>query len=136
MKINSRTYLLLLLYLFPIYGFSQPADSSIVKARAVIEAFIERNQVPGLSISVSIKGDMVWSEGFGYADLEHKIPVMPGKTKFRIGSVSKPVTASGIALLYQRGTISLDDTIQKYVPCCPHVVHCRLSPPFQKSEVL
>ena len=44
---------------------------------------------PGLSVAVAVNGEVVWAEGFGFADLEQCVPVTP-KTKFRIGSVSKP----------------------------------------------
>jgi len=45
--------------------------------------------VPGAAICVRKDGRLVWSEGFGYADLEQRVPAWPS-TKFRIGSVSKP----------------------------------------------
>jgi serine beta-lactamase-like protein LACTB, mitochondrial len=49
-------------------------------------------KVPGLSVAVGQDGKIIWSEGFGFADLEAKKPVTP-QTLFRIGSVSKPLTA-------------------------------------------
>ena len=64
---------------------------------------------------VSVNGEIVWSEGFGYADLEQQVPVYPDKTRFRIGSVSKPLTArcSGRALRCRK--VNLDAPIQG--PC-------------------
>jgi CubicO group peptidase (beta-lactamase class C family) len=75
-------------------------------------------KVPGLSVAVAIDGKMVWSEGFGYANLALKQPVTP-TTRFRIGSVSKPLTATGLILLVERGQFDLDAPIQKYVPDFP-----------------
>ena len=86
------------------------------QADTKLKAFVEASQVPGLSISISQKGKLVFSKGYGYSDLENKVPVDPSKTKFRIGSVSKTLTASGLALLYQQDKIDLDVPIQKYVP--------------------
>src|SRR3989475_8780147 len=59
-------------------------------------------RVPGVQVAVAVNGKLVWSEGFGYADAERKRPVTR-QTQFRIGSVSKPLTAAPLALLYQPG---------------------------------
>ena len=82
---------------------------------------------PGLALAVAVNGEVVWAEGFGFADLEQCVPVT-AKTKFRIGSVSKPLTAVAAALLYQEGKLSLDAPIQQYVPSFPdkgHVITTR-----------
>jgi CubicO group peptidase (beta-lactamase class C family) len=76
---------------------------------------------------VAVNGEVVWAEGFGFADLEQCVPVT-AKTKFRIGSVSKPLTAAAAALLYQEGKLNLDAPIQRYVPTFPdkgHVITTR-----------
>ena len=84
-----------------------------------IHAFMKRSQVPGLAVTVMIKGKIIWSEGFGYADLEQQVRVDPSKTKFRIASISKSITATGLAILYQRGKIQLDSSIYFYLPSFP-----------------
>src|SRR5436190_625564 len=61
---------------------------------------------------------LVWSEGFGYADAERKQPVTR-ETQFRIGSVSKPLTATAVALLYEQRKLDLDAPVQRYVPSFP-----------------
>jgi CubicO group peptidase (beta-lactamase class C family) len=97
---------------------AQPAPTNaIMQARAIIQTEIEP-KVPGLSVAVTVDGKMVWSEGFGYADLSAKTPVTP-ETRFRIGSVSKPLTSVGLALLVERGALDMDAPIQKYVPDFP-----------------
>lgn len=73
---------------------------------------------PGASISVMKDGRMIWSEGFGFADLEQRVPVT-ALTKFRVGSVSKPLTATALGLLYQEGKLDLDAPVQRYVPNFP-----------------
>jgi serine beta-lactamase-like protein LACTB len=75
-------------------------------------------KVPGMSVAVAVNGAIVWSEAFGYADLEAKKPATT-TTRFRIGSVSKPLTSAGLALLVQQGKIDLDAPIQKYIPDFP-----------------
>jgi len=100
-------------------GLSPPKTlpEAVERARALIkEKFAPK--VPGLSVAVAVEGKIVWSEGFGFADLEKKTAVTP-TTRFRIGSVSKPVTAAGLALLVERGKLDLDAPVQKYVPDFP-----------------
>lgn len=98
----------------------QAADNEFIeKGRQVIQDLIISNEIPGLSVSISKGGELIWSEGFGYADLEQKVSVYSNKTKFRIGSVSKPLTAVALALLYEQGKINLDISIQNYVPDFP-----------------
>lgn len=89
------------------------------QADAKLQAFVEKTQVPGLSISISQKGDLVFSKGYGFADVEKQIPVDPSKSMFRIGSVSKTLTAAGLAKLYEEGKLDLDEPIQRYVPSWP-----------------
>ncbi len=74
--------------------------------------------LPGLSIAVSVGGEIVWAEGFGWADIEQGMAVTP-RHKFRIGSVSKPMTAAALALLWEEGAIDLDLPVQTYVPDFP-----------------
>lgn len=87
-------------------------------ARVLMEAVMEESGTPGMSVAVGIDGRVVWSEGFGYADVEHRVPVWE-ETKFRIGSVSKPLTAAAIGLLLEGGKLDLDAPVQQYVPSFP-----------------
>jgi len=95
-----------------------PAYAAVVaRARAVVcDRLLPR--MPGLQVAVAVAGKLVWSEGFGFADRERKIPVT-NATQFRIGSVSKPLTAAGLALLYERRKVDLDAPVQRYVPSFP-----------------
>ena len=90
---------------------------AVAPARALIQTEIAP-KVPGLSVAVAVAGKLVWSEGFGYADLATKRPATP-RTRFRIGSVSKPLASVGLALLVERGDLDLDTPIQKYIPDFP-----------------
>ena len=74
--------------------------------------------VPGLSAAV-VQGDqVVWAQGFGTADVEQGVMVRP-ESVFRIASISKPITAVAVMQLVERGLVSLEDPIQKYVPSYP-----------------
>jgi serine beta-lactamase-like protein LACTB, mitochondrial len=83
-------------------------------ARQLMIAF----NAPGMAVAVAMDGRMVWSEGFGFADLSRRSPAC-SQTLFRIGSVSKPLTAVGIARLYEQGQLDLDAPVQNYVPTFP-----------------
>jgi CubicO group peptidase (beta-lactamase class C family) len=73
---------------------------------------------PGAAICVRKDGRVVWSEGFGFADLEQQVPVTT-QTRFRIGSVSKPVTSAALGLLSEAGKLDWDAPVQRYVPSFP-----------------
>ncbi|HEX2190337.1 MAG TPA: serine hydrolase domain-containing protein, partial [Longimicrobiaceae bacterium] len=100
-----------------------PADTAALqaaasRARALVEAHRQHLDIPGIQVAVAIDGQIVWSEGFGYADLEQRTPVTP-LTRFRIGSLSKTLTAAGLGVLVDRGRIDLDAPVQRYVPGFP-----------------
>ena len=86
-------------------------------ARKIAAELIARG-IPGLAVAVAIHGKLAYAEGFGYADLEQRVPARP-TTKFRIGSISKPLTATALMQLVEQGKIDLDTPIQKYVPSFP-----------------
>ncbi|HEY1174489.1 MAG TPA: serine hydrolase domain-containing protein [Verrucomicrobiae bacterium] len=110
--------LCLLLCTFALPAAEAPnLTNAIAQARALIQKELAP-KVPGVSVAVAIDGKIVWSEGFGYMDLEAKKPVTT-ETKFRIGSISKSLTSVGLALMVERGQIDLDAPIQKYVPDFP-----------------
>ena len=93
-------------------------DEAISLSRETVLEFMKQNKVPGMSAAASINGELVLSEGFGFADLENGVPSTK-HTKFRIASISKPITATALALLYERGIVDLDTAIQKYLPTFP-----------------
>lgn len=91
---------------------------AIARARAFIRDTMRALGAPGASITVMRGGRVIWSEGFGMADLEQQVPVTP-LTRFRVGSVSKSLTAVAIGRLVEEGRLDLDQPIQRYVPTFP-----------------
>jgi CubicO group peptidase (beta-lactamase class C family) len=69
-------------------------------------------------VAVGVDGEVVWAEGFGWANLEERLPVTPD-TPFRIGTASKALTSAAIGLLMEDGRLKLDEEIQTYVPAFP-----------------
>lgn len=123
---QSISALFVVLFLFvPTVSAAAPApqkESRFVRAvdssRRAIRAFVETAGVPGLSIAVSVSGKLVWSEGFGSADLERSVPVTP-RTRFRLGSVSKVITVAAVARLVEDGKLDLDASVRSYIPSIP-----------------
>jgi serine beta-lactamase-like protein LACTB len=87
-------------------------------ARESVRAELAAQNLPGLSVAVGSNGEIVWAEGFGWADLEKRVKVEP-HTRFRIGTASIPLTAAAAGLLLERNRLKLDDEIQTYVPEFP-----------------
>lgn len=73
---------------------------------------------PGLAIAIAADGKLVWSQSCGFADARRRIPVARG-TQFRVGSLSKPVTAVAAARLSQEGRLDVDGDVRDYVPSWP-----------------
>ena len=96
-------------------GLSADKRAQIEKAAS---SFMAANSVPGISVAVVQDGELVWSAGFGMADLENFVPATPS-TLFRLGSISKPITATAILQLSERGKLDLDAEVQKYCPAFP-----------------
>ena len=74
--------------------------------------------IPGAVVAVSKNGELVWSEGIGYSDVENEVQCTP-ETVMRIASISKPLTAVALLQLWEKGLVDLDSPIQNYVPKFP-----------------
>ena len=98
----------------------QTADKYADKLRS-FEEFVreqmKKNQVPGLTVGF-VKDDYIWVKGFGFSDVENKVPASAGSA-YRYASVQKSMTAVAILQLVQEGKIDLDAEIQNYVPYFP-----------------
>ena len=74
---------------------------SVENSRRLARAVIAGDRLPGLSVAVAVHGEIVWAEGFGWADEENGTTITP-LTRFRLGALSKPLTAVAVALLHDR----------------------------------
>ena len=97
---------------------SQKWGEAVERGRQITRAALNEQNLPGLSVAVGAGGEIVWAEGFGWADLESQAPVTP-KTRFRIGTASKVLTSAALGLLMEGGRLKLDAEIQTYVPEFP-----------------
>jgi CubicO group peptidase (beta-lactamase class C family) len=79
-----------------------------------IEQLVAKGEVPSLSVAVARDGKIIWEKGFGLADREKNIPATE-HTKYRLASISKQLTATGLMILVERGQIKLDSPINDYL---------------------
>ncbi len=93
-------------------------SEAVDRARRIMRADLAEQNLPGLSVAVGAGGDIVWAEGFGWADIETRAPVTPN-TRFSIGTASTVLTSAAVGVLLERGRLTLDDEIQTYVPQFP-----------------
>lgn len=88
------------------------------RGRQIMRGGLAEQNLPGLSVAVGVGGDLVWAEGFGWANLENRVPVTP-ETRFRIGTASTALTSAAVGLLLEKGRLKLDEEIQTHVPEFP-----------------
>ncbi len=114
-----RILLLVLILLGNSALQAQTLDNKIAEADALIKTFVDSKNLPGMAVSIYLGDAMIWSKGFGYANIENQIPVDPSLTKFRIGSVSKTLTAAAMGDLMKKDRLDPDTIVQTYVPDFP-----------------
>lgn len=106
-----------------LWGAAPVSDSGLSPAMAqrigrMVTARMLRARIPGLTVAVGERTRLAWTQGFGTADLENSVPAT-AETVYRIGSISKPITAAAVMQLAERGKLDLDAPIQRYVPSFP-----------------
>lgn len=105
-----------------------PGASSAIDA---VFADLTKPGSPGCAVGVFQDGQIAYQRGYGTASVEHDVPITP-ETVFYVGSVSKQFTAFAAALAIQKGSLSADDPIRRWLPELPayadgitvrHLVH-------------
>lgn len=93
-------------------------DPQVASALKLIEVWVDAQlvykSIPGLSMGIVHDQDLVWSRGFGYADVEKKIPALPS-TIYSICSISKLFTSICVMQLRDQGKLRLDDPVRRYL---------------------
>jgi serine beta-lactamase-like protein LACTB len=93
---------------------AKPYRREIARARKLIPRMKRAFAAPGLSVAIAAEGRLVWSESCGFADRGRRRKVSRG-TQFRVGSLSKALTAATVARLSQAGRLNLDASIRDYI---------------------
>jgi serine beta-lactamase-like protein LACTB len=97
---------------------SQKNSGAVERATILIDEFRKVGDIPGITVAVGKKNEVVWEAGFGFSDLENSVPVN-AKSRFRLGSVSKMITIAAAMRLVERGVLDLDAPIAKYLSSIP-----------------
>lgn len=115
---------IILLALVPPQAHAETSPSPEL-ARITIESVerllnekMAKDQIPGLSIAIVVDGKLVWSNGYGLADLENFVPAT-ARTVYRTASIGKPMTATAVMRLVERGRLDIDVPVQVYCPAFP-----------------
>ena len=108
---------LILLAVLAATGLSQSADGVTAKVDAIFANF-DKPDSPGCALGVIKDGKLIYSRGYGKANLEHGI-ANGSKLVYDIGSTSKQFAAASILELAQQGKLSLEDDVRKFIPELP-----------------
>ena len=100
----------------------QPSElvlSNPGEVRTFFDTFFAREMpkwhVPGAAFVLVKDGKVIFSKGYGYADLKTQIPVIPNQTVFRVASVSKAFTATAVMQLVESGKLDLETDVNRYL---------------------
>lgn len=118
-KITFLLFLLNITICFSQTDIDNVQLKKINASRTFAKNYLKGNKIPGMSISISKNGKLIWSEGFGFSNIKTKAKVSPSETQFRIASISKPITASALAKLVDARQLDFDASIYTYIPDFP-----------------
>ncbi|HEX9895241.1 MAG TPA: serine hydrolase domain-containing protein, partial [Gemmatimonadales bacterium] len=90
------------------------ATDPFAPVRAHARSAVSDSGVPSLAVAVAKGGKIIWAEGFGWADREQRIPATE-HTTYSLASISKPITATGLMILVERGKVQLDRPANEYL---------------------
>jgi CubicO group peptidase (beta-lactamase class C family) len=96
-----------------------PAKAAVDASREAVRTMMARAKVPGVGVAVASGDAVIWSEGFGVADLEQGVPVTR-ETKFGIGSITKSLTMALFGRLMEERLVDLDAPLERSLPEFPH----------------
>lgn len=109
---------ILFVILFADVSQAQNLSVQIEKAKFLVQHHQTQANTPGIQVAVLKDGDLLWSEAFGFADIEQSISLQ-ANTPMRVASVSKAMTSVVLGKLTEDGIIDLDEDIRTYVPEYP-----------------
>ncbi len=122
---TCRASLLSVKLIFSLAVLAAGLDSPIRAQAAIatkvddyVKAEMQRQHIPGLSLAVVKDGQIILAKGYGFANVEHQVPVKP-ETIFQSGSMGKQFTATAVMMLVEAGKLSLSDPITKFFSDAP-----------------
>jgi len=104
----------LLLVSMGLVAFAASRQDFSSSLDALIPQLLSRHDIPGAAVALVCNGEVVWSRGYGYADLSRRRAVTD-HTVFQVASLSKTVTAWGVMRLVEKGLLELDAPAERYL---------------------
>jgi serine beta-lactamase-like protein LACTB len=89
------------------------------KADTLFHNLVAEEKVPGLAVTVLHQGEKVFKKGYGFANIDKRIKVLPKNTVFRIASISKCITGLALGKMVEDGIVDLDKSLYTYLPYYP-----------------
>ncbi|MGH9460039.1 MAG: serine hydrolase domain-containing protein [Vicinamibacteria bacterium] len=99
---------------FAVHGATLCGAQTFDRVRDRIHQYVDGERIPSVSIAVVKGEEIVWEEAFGWADVENRVRATP-HTAYMLASVSKPITASILMRLHDRGLVHLDRPVNTYL---------------------
>jgi CubicO group peptidase (beta-lactamase class C family) len=112
---HLRLLLFLLLSASAGFGQNHPFQKKLLLVDRYIDSLMKEWNVPGLALGIVYGDQLIYAKGYGYRDLEQKLPVTTA-TLFPIASNTKLFTATAAAMLAEEGKLSLDKPVRTYLP--------------------
>ena len=92
-----------------------PPEAPSTELDRFVIAQMEGGRLPGLSACVVKRGEIVWSQAYGWADIDGRRPMTP-ETVFQVGSISKTIVATAVMQMVEAGLVRLDEDVNAYLP--------------------
>lgn len=124
MRQKSILSAMILLVIFNIAGISAgkvAAEEGLTSDRLeqaldpIVNETMAKDHIPGVAVVVTMNDRIIFSKGFGYADIDLKIPIDPGRTLMPMGSLTKNLTATAIMQLWEQGKVSMEQDVNSYL---------------------
>lgn len=121
MKLRKPIFIILLLVL--LFTNTASANAPNLRDRELLESFsdgvmytsMQSQHVAGAVLSVVADGEVIFSKGYGYSDVQRQLPVDAKQTLFRIASITKLLTWTALMQLYEQDKLELDTDINEYL---------------------
>ncbi|OGU49607.1 MAG: hypothetical protein A2006_07120 [Ignavibacteria bacterium GWC2_35_8] len=125
---TSNKIIISSLTFFCLLFFGCPKEPQLKDLESFIRFKMERDNIPGLALLIIKNKNIVYEEGFGWADINKQVRMRTVST-FCVSSIAKSFTAIAVMQLHQKGKIEIDSSINKYLPF--EVIH----PLYQGEEI-
>jgi CubicO group peptidase (beta-lactamase class C family) len=114
MRFDKPVIILLVLASVPLTNTGAVADEPFAGVREKILQELKEKRIPSIAVAVARGDQILWEEGFGWSDKENKVAAT-AHTPYVLGSTSKPITATAVMTLRERGQVDLDRPINNYL---------------------